>query len=120
MLSALQGSGTLELGDAKLATLWPGAIAMAAEAALKADPDKLAGVVQQALAAGLAGGQLPLPGTVKLEIADGQLSSRGRFAIDTADGRARGTAQPRPENARPRVGLATGAEADRASRRCRP
>ena len=51
-LSALQGGGTLELGDAKLAALWPGAIAMAADAALKADPDKLAAVVQQTLAAG--------------------------------------------------------------------
>ena len=44
VLSALQGGGTLELGDATLATLWPGTIAMAVEAALKADPDKLAGV----------------------------------------------------------------------------
>ena len=91
VLSALQGGGTLELGDAKLAALWPGAIAMAAEAALKADPDKLAGMVQQTLVPGLAGGQLPLPGTVKLEIADGQLSVKP-FAIDTADGRAQGAA----------------------------
>ena len=91
VLSALQGGGTLELGDGKLANLWPGAIAMAVEAALKADPDKLAAVVQQALAAGLARGQLQLPGTVKLEIADGQLGIKS-LAIDTGDGRARGTA----------------------------
>ena len=91
VLSALQGGGTLELGDAKLATLWPGTIAMAVEAALKADPDKLAGVVQQALVAGLSGGTLPLPGTVKLEIADGQLKVEP-LTIDTSDGRAQGTA----------------------------
>ena len=91
VLSALQGGGTLELGDAKLAALWPGAIAMAAEAALKADPDKLAGVVQQTLVPGLAGGQLSLPGTLKLEIADGQLRVKP-FAIHTADGRAQGGA----------------------------
>jgi hypothetical protein len=91
VLSVLQGSGTLELGHAKLATLWPGAIAIAADAALKADPDKLAGVIQQTLAPGLSGGQLPLPGTVKLDIADGQLSVKP-FVIDTVDGRAQGAA----------------------------
>jgi len=91
VLSVLQGSGNLELGNAKLATLWPGAIAVAADAALKADPDKLAGVVQQTLGPGLSGGQLPLPGTIKLDIADGQLSAKP-FAIDTAEGRVQGAA----------------------------
>jgi len=64
---------------------------MAAEAALKADPDKLAEMVQQTLVRGLAGGQLSLPRTVKLEIADGQLRVKP-FVIDTADGRAQGGA----------------------------
>jgi len=90
-LSALQGGGKLELSEARLGTLWPGAIGMAVDAALKAEPDKLAGVVQQTLRAGLAGGQLQLPGTVKLEIADGQLSIKP-LAIDTPEGHARGTA----------------------------
>jgi hypothetical protein len=90
-LSVLQGSGTLELGDAKLTALWPGAIAVAAEAALKTDPDKLAAVAREALVTGFAGGQLPLPGTLKVEIADGRLSIKP-FAIDTADGRAQGGA----------------------------
>ena len=39
----------------------------------------------------LASGQLQLPGTVKLEIADGQLSIKP-LAIDTAEGRAQGRA----------------------------
>ena len=46
---------------------------------------------QQTLGAGFASGQLQLPGTVKLEIADGQLSIKP-LAIDTPEGRARGTA----------------------------
>lgn len=90
-LSVLQGSGTLQLADAKLAALWPGAIASAAEAALKSEPDKLAAVVRERLAAGLAEGQLPLPGTVQLKIADGQLGL-GPLAIDTPAGRAQGGA----------------------------
>ena len=112
VLSALQGGGTLELGDAKLAALWPGAIAMAAEAALKADPDKLAGVVQQALVAGLSGAQLSLPDTVKLDIADGQLRVR---PLHHRHGRRARTSngQSRPANPQPRVGMATGSEADR-------
>jgi uncharacterized protein involved in outer membrane biogenesis len=89
VLSVLQGGGTLELGEAKLATLWPGAIAVAAEAALRAEPDKLAAVLKQALVAGFAGGRLPLPGMVKLKIADGQLGVKP-FTIDTAEGRAQG------------------------------
>ena len=92
MLSALQGKGTLELGEAKLATLWPGAVAMAVEAALKADGDKLTNTLQQSLLAALPAGVLPLgPGTFALEIAEGQLRIKP-FAIDTADGRASGTA----------------------------
>jgi len=43
------------------------------------------------LVAGLGGGTLPLPGTVKLEIADGQLKV-DPLTIDTSDGRAQGTA----------------------------
>ena len=46
VLSVLQGSGTLQLGDARLGTLWPGAIGQAVEAALKADPDSMAGGAQ--------------------------------------------------------------------------
>ena len=51
VLSVLQGSGTLELGDAKLGTLWPGAIGKAVEAALKSDPDSLAAILRRTLAA---------------------------------------------------------------------
>lgn len=90
-LSVLQGGGALELADARLSTLWPGAITSAAEAALKSDPDKLAGVLRETLAAALAGGRLPLPGTVRLEIADGQLGIKP-LTIVTAEGRAQGGA----------------------------
>jgi hypothetical protein len=91
VLSVLQGSGTLELGEAKLGTLWPGAIDMAVEAALKADPDNLAAILRQTLAVGLAAGELRLPGTVSVEIADGRLAAKP-FMIDTAEGRAHGMA----------------------------
>jgi AsmA-like protein len=90
-LSVLQGSGKLEFADGKLAAVWPGAIAAGAEAALKAEPDKLAAVLREALTAGLTAGELPLPGSVALEIADGQLTVKP-FAIDTAEGRADGAA----------------------------
>ncbi len=91
VLSVLQGSGSLEFGDGKLAALWPGAITAAAEAALKSEPDKLAAVVKEAITAGLTAGQLPLPGSVALAIADGQLTVKP-FSIETPEGRAEGSA----------------------------
>jgi len=91
VLSVLQGSGTLELGEAKLGALWPGAVGKAAEAALKTDPDSLPTVLRQALATGLGNGETPLPATVGLEIADGRLVAKP-FTIETADGRASGSA----------------------------
>ena len=90
-LSVANGRGTLELGGAKLTALWPGAIAVGADAALKAEPDKLVAALKPALAAALAGGQLPLPGSLELEIADGRLSIKP-FAIDTGEGSAEGAA----------------------------
>jgi hypothetical protein len=89
--SVLQGSGSLELSEAKLATLWPGAVGLAIEAALKSDADKLRATVSQGLASALAGGQVPLPAKVALEIADGQVRTQP-LVIDTADGRASGGA----------------------------
>jgi hypothetical protein len=90
-LSVASGAGTLDLGGARIAALWPGAIAAGAEAALKADPDKLVAALKTSLAAALAGGQLPLPGTLKLEVADGRLSVKP-FAIETSEGSAEGAA----------------------------
>ena len=90
-LSVANGRGTLELGGAKLTALWPGAIAVGADAALKAEPDKLVAALKPALAAALAGGQLPLPGSLELEIADGRLSIKP-FAIHTGEGSAEGAA----------------------------
>ena len=90
-LSVANGRGTLELGGAKLTALWPGAIAVGADAALKAEPDKLVAALKPALAAALAGGQLSLPGSLELEIADGRLSIKP-FAIHTGEGSAEGAA----------------------------
>ena len=54
------GQGKIEFGEAKLDTLWPGAIPLAVDAAIKAEPDKLAAVVRRGLASGLSTGNLPL------------------------------------------------------------
>jgi uncharacterized protein involved in outer membrane biogenesis len=93
LVSALHGQGSVTFGEAKLAALWPGAVAAAADAALKAETGKLPATLRQGLEAGLAMGSLALKQrTVGLELADGQLRSKS-LAIDTADGRADGTAR---------------------------
>jgi hypothetical protein len=93
VLAALQGEGTIALGEARLPGLAPGAVAAAAGAALKAEPGKLAPVLRQALAAGLAAGSLPVAqASFPLEIADGQVRARS-LALDTGEGRAVGTAR---------------------------
>jgi hypothetical protein len=91
VLSVLQGSGTLELGEAKLVALWPGAVGKAAEAALRADPNSLPVVLRQTLSADLSSGQLQLPATFNLKIADGRLAVEP-FVVETTDGRASGSA----------------------------
>ena len=93
VLSTLQGEGSITFGEAKLAALWPGAIAAVADAALKAESGKQAATVRQGLAAGLGTGSLPLKQrTLALEIADGQLRSKS-LVVDTSEGRASGTAR---------------------------
>ncbi len=83
LMSTLQGQGKIEFGEAKLETLWPGAIPLAADAGLKAEPDKLAAAVRRGLASGLSTGNLPLAQKAfALEMADGQLRVKS-FAIDT-------------------------------------
>jgi uncharacterized protein involved in outer membrane biogenesis len=91
LIPVLQGTGTLTLSEAKLATLWPGAIAVAAQAALQAEPDKIGASLRQGLVAGLAAGQLPLPDRVELDVADGQLRVKP-LVINTPQGRASGVA----------------------------
>jgi len=91
LIAVLQGTGSLTLSEAKLATLWPGAIAMAAQAALQAEPDKIGASLRRGLVAGLAAGQLPLPDRVELDVADGQLRIKP-LVIDTPQGRASGVA----------------------------
>ena len=92
LVQVLAGQGKIEFGEAKLDTLWPGAIPLAADAGIKAEPDKLAAVVRRGLAAGLSTGNLPLgQKRLVLELADGQLRVQS-FAIDTREGRATGIA----------------------------
>lgn len=92
LIQALAGQGRIEFGEAKLDTLWPGAIPLAADAAIRAEPEKLAAVVRRGLAAGLSTGNLPLgQKRLVLEVADGQLRVQS-FAIDTREGRATGVA----------------------------
>lgn len=91
-MSAAQGKGSIEIKEASLTALWPGAIAAAAEAAIKAEPDKMAAAVKTAIAANLGAGAIPLgPRTIALEIADGQLRTKPT-AIETKDGRVSGSA----------------------------
>jgi AsmA family/AsmA-like C-terminal region len=92
VMSTLQGHGKIQFGEAKLQALWPGAILLAADAGLKAEPDKLAAAVGQRLASGLSAGNLSLAQkTFALEIVDGQLQAKS-VTIDTAEGRVSGTA----------------------------
>ncbi len=91
-MSAAQGKGIIEIKDARLAALWPGAIAAAADAAVKAEPDKMGAAVRAAIAATVGAGTIPLgPRTVALDIADGQVRTKP-VAIDTKDGRVSGSA----------------------------
>jgi hypothetical protein len=93
VVSALQGEGSITFDDARLPGLAPGAVAAAAEAALKAEPGKLAPTLRQTLAAGLGAGSLPVgQASFGLEIADGLVRSRP-LVIDAGDGRASGTAR---------------------------
>jgi uncharacterized protein involved in outer membrane biogenesis len=91
IISALQGGGSLALSDATLAALWPGAIGLAVESALKAEADKVRPAVTQGLAEGLSAGRLPLPDKLQLEIVDGRLRLKP-IAIDTTHGRTSGAA----------------------------
>jgi hypothetical protein len=92
IIAALQGKGSIDLKDTKLAALWPGAVALAADAGLKAEPDKLSAIVRQTIATGLGSGVVPMgPRPISLEIGDGQLRAKP-FVIETGDGRASGSA----------------------------
>lgn len=92
LVQTLVGQGKIDFGEAKLDTLWPGAIPLAVDAAIKVEPDKLAAVVRRGLATGLSTGNLPLgQKRLVLELADGQLRIQS-FAIDTREGRATGVA----------------------------
>ena len=93
VVSALQGEGSITFDDARLPGLAPGAVAAAAEAALKAEPGKLAPTLRRVLGTGLATGSLPVgQSSFGLEIADGLVRSRP-LVIDAGEGRASGTAR---------------------------
>lgn len=90
VLQTLQGQGKIDFGEARLDALWPGAIPLAVDAAVKAEPDKLASAVRRGLAAGLSTGNLSLgQKSLALDLADGQLRAKP-FAIDTREGRTSG------------------------------
>ena len=92
LIAALQGKGTVEVGEAQLANLWPGALGAAIEAALKVEADRVGPTLRERLLSGLADGQLPLgPTTIAVEIVDGQLRSKPIIA-ETDQGRSSGTA----------------------------
>jgi hypothetical protein len=91
VVAALQGEGSIVFDDVKLPGLAPGAVAVAAEAALKAEAGKLGAALRQALAAKLAADSLPVgQATFALEIADGQVRSKSML-IETPEGRAIGS-----------------------------
>jgi AsmA-like C-terminal region len=90
LIAALQGQGRLQ-SDGKLAGLWPGAVGLASEQVLKNDPERLRGVLKEALAQGLTVGRLNLPEEIALEIGDGQLRTRP-IVIDMSAERASGSA----------------------------
>jgi len=93
VVSALTGEGSVSFDDAKLPGLAPGAVAAAADAAIRAEPGKLAPTLRQTLAAGLGTGSLSVgQASFRLDVADGLVRSRP-LAIDTGEGRASGTAR---------------------------
>ena len=91
-MSAAQGKGAIEIKDARLAALWPGAVAAAADAAMSAEPGKMGPAVRTAIEWGLGAGAIPLgPRTIALDIVDGQLRMKAT-TIETRDGRVSGSA----------------------------
>ncbi|MFZ1103954.1 MAG: AsmA family protein [Hyphomicrobiaceae bacterium] len=91
VVAALQGEGSIVFDDVKLPGLAPGAVAVAAEAALKAEAGNLGEALRQALAAKLAADSLPVgQATFALEVADGQVRSKSML-IETPEGRAIGS-----------------------------
>jgi uncharacterized protein involved in outer membrane biogenesis len=91
VVAALQGEGSIALDDTKLPGLAPGAVTAAAEAALKAQADKLGATLRQTLAVRLPADTLAVgQATFALEIADGQVRSKSML-IETPEGRAVGS-----------------------------
>ena len=91
LMAALQGKGVVEIGEAKLDNLWPGALIAAVEAAMKVEADKVGPTLRQRLLDGMSEGQLALgPNTLAIEVVDGQLRSKPIVA-ETDEGRATGT-----------------------------
>jgi hypothetical protein len=91
LMASLQGKGLVEIGEAKLDNLWPGALIAAVEAAMKVDADKVGPTLRQRLLDGMSEGQLALgPNTLAIDVVDGQLRSKPIVA-ETDEGRATGT-----------------------------
>jgi hypothetical protein len=91
VVAALDGKGSVGLGEARLPVLAPAAVTAAAGAALKAEPGRLAPVLRQMLTAGGSRENLPVRQTaIDLEIADG-LVRAAPLSVATAAGRASAT-----------------------------
>jgi hypothetical protein len=92
-MAALEGKGSVTLGEGRLPVLAPAAVTAAAAAALKAEPGRLAPVLRQMLTAGGSRESLAVAQTaVDLEIADGQVRA-SPLLVTTGAGRASGTAR---------------------------
>ena len=111
LMAALQGKGVVEIGEAKLDNLWPGALIAAIETALKVEADKVGPTLRQRLLDGLSEGQLALgPNTL------GHRRGRRPAAIQAdrcRDGRGprHGNGQSRRADLRVRQRVAGGAQA---------
>jgi hypothetical protein len=90
IVTSLQGSGTLDIGEAFLAHLSPDAALSAVERAFNASVENLAPVLVQSLTTNLAATTLPLgPRQLTLELTEGTVRTQP-LVIDTARGSTTG------------------------------
>jgi hypothetical protein len=91
LAAALVGKGRIEMGTARLANLWPGAVAAAVDATLKVEPGQMGSALQQGFRGALGRGVLPLgPKRVDFEALDGRLRSEA-VTFASPEGQATGS-----------------------------
>jgi uncharacterized protein involved in outer membrane biogenesis len=90
LVASLQGSGTLDIGEASLAHLSPDAALSAVERAFNASVDNMAPVLVQTLSANLAAATLPLgPRQLALELTEGTIHTQP-LVVETVHGSTTG------------------------------